>query len=403
MPRTRLWRAPTIALAASTILATALVAIPAPAFAAEGAYRATPLSVTNPHLDGATDAAVIPGAYIVSMKPGADTGSAVRTLGATAQVYYGKALNGFAARLTDGQVSALAHNANVLVIERDVWHSHVVDTVQPNPPSWGIDRTDQSNLPLSASYTYTATGAGVHAYVIDSGIDVTHPNFGGRAQFDVNTIDSTNTDCNNHGTHVAGTIGSTTYGVAKAVRLHAVKWLNCAGSGSTSGAIAAVNWVTANAIAPAVANTSWNITFSATLATALTNMMNAGVFLATSAGNTGANSCDRLPRNLTAALVVAATTSTDARASYSSTGPCVDLYAPGSAIISTVPGNATASFSGTSMATPHAVGVAALYKSTFGNASQATIHNWIVSNVTTGVVTGALAGTPNRLLNKQSL
>jgi subtilisin family serine protease len=337
------------------------------------------------------------------MKTGTDARATVRSLGATAQTYYGKALNGFAARLTDAQVAALTRNANVLVIERDVWHSRVVDTTQTNPPSWGIDRIDQTNLPLSRSYTYTATGSGVHAYVIDSGIDASHSDFGGRATFDVNTVDSTNTDCNGHGTHVAGTIGSTTYGVAKAVRLHGVKWLNCSGGGSTSGAVAAVNWVTANAIAPAVANTSWNLPYSSTLATALTNMMNAGVFLATSAGNTSGNSCNRLPRNLTAALVVAATTSTDARASYSSIGSCVDIYGPGSAIISTVPGNTTASYSGTSMATPHAAGVAVLYKSTFGNASQATVHNWITANATTGVITGSLSGTPNRLVNKRSL
>ena len=246
------------------------------------------------------------------------------------------------AQLTPSQVKALAHNADVLIIEQDAWHHNVLDVTQTTGPSWGIDRIDQTNRPLSNSYTYTSTGAGVHAYIIDSGVDPTHPNFGGRATFDFNAIDSNNTDCNNHGTHVAGTIGSTSYGVAKAVRLHGVKWLNCAGSGTTSGAVAAVNWVANNAVAPAVANTSWNASFSTTLATALTNMMNRNVFLATSAGNTGGNSCDRLPRNLTAALAVAATTNTDARASYSSTGPCVDVYGPGSAIISTIPGGGTA-------------------------------------------------------------
>ncbi|MFD0593487.1 S8 family serine peptidase [Catellatospora coxensis] len=191
--------------------------------------------------------------------------------------------------------------------------------------------------------------------------------------------------------------------MAKAVRLHGVKWLNCAGSGTTSSAVAAVNWVRTNHVKPAVANTSWNMTYSSTLATALTNMMNAGVFLATSAGNTGGNSCDRLPRNLTASLVVAATTSTDARASYSSTGSCVDLYGPGSGIVSTVPGGGTGSKNGTSMSTPHAAGIAALYKATYGDASQATVHSWIVTNATPNVVTGSLSGTPNRLLNKLTL
>jgi subtilisin family serine protease len=337
------------------------------------------------------------------MKTGVDTGNAVKALRLSPHQSFGKALNGFAVKLTQEQLKSLSHNADVLAIEQDAWHTNVLDTTQTNPPSWGIDRIDQVNRPLSNSYTYTATGAGVHAYIIDTGIAPTHSNFGGRATFDFNAIDTNNTDCNNHGTHVSGTIGSTSYGVAKGVRLHGVKWLNCAGSGTTSAAIAAVNWVTANRIAPAVANTSWNASFSSTLATALTNMMNAGVFLATSAGNTGTNSCDRLPRNLTAALAVAATTNTDARASYSSIGPCVDIYGPGSAIISTVPGGGTASFSGTSMATPHAAGIAVLYKATFGDASQATVHNWITANASNGVVTGSLSGTPNRLLNKRGL
>jgi len=396
--RARLWRTPTIAFAASAILGTVLVALPTPAF---GAYRAAPLPISTPTLDA--NATVIPGAYIVSLRAGADARAAARAVQASGEIVYGSALHGFAARLTDAQVRALAHSPDVVAIERDAWHTNVVDATQTNPPSWGIDRIDQTNLPLSASYTYTVNGTGVHAYIIDSGIDPNHSNFGGRATFDVNTVDSNNTDCNNHGTHVAGTIGSTSYGVAKGVRLHGVKWLNCSGSGSTSGAIAAINWVTSNAVRPAVANTSWNLPFSSSLATALTNMMNSGVFLATSAGNTGGNSCNRLPRNLTAALVVAATTRTDARASYSSIGSCVDIYGPGSAIVSTIPGGGTASFNGTSMATPHAAGTAVLYKATFGDASQATVHAWIVNNASTGVVTGNLSGTPNRLVNKRAL
>ncbi|WP_244871657.1 S8 family peptidase [Catellatospora sp. TT07R-123] len=402
MSPTRTWRHRLLALATLTATtAVTLVALPSAATAAGAPYRAVPVRITAPAADA--DTAVIPGAYLVTFRSGADRGTALRALKATARTDFGKALNGFAAALTEAQVTELSHSADVVAIERDAWHHHVLDTTQANPPAWGIDRIDQTNLPLSASYSYTATGAGVHAYIIDSGVDAAHPNFGGRAQFNYNAVDSNNTDCNGHGTHVAGTIGSTSYGVAKAASLHGVKWLNCAGSGTTSGAVAAVNWVTANHVKPAVANTSWNITYSATLATALTNMMNAGVFLATSAGNTGSNSCDRLPRNLTAALVVAATTSTDARASYSSTGSCVDIYGPGSAIVSTLPGNTTGSYNGTSMSTPHAAGIAVLYKATYGDASQATVHAWIVDNATTGVVTGTLSGTPNRLLNKRTL
>ncbi|MEU9508611.1 S8 family peptidase [Micromonospora sp. NPDC048170] len=391
-----------LALTATTAIGlVTIVAIPTPALAAGAPYRAKAVPITAPAVDQNTT--LIPGAYLVTFRDGADPAVALRALKAKARVTFDRGVNGFAANLSAAQVAELSRSSDVASIEQDAWHDNVLDATQTNPPAWGIDRIDQTTLPLSASYTYTATGAGVHAYVIDSGIDASHPNFGGRAQFNYNSVDTNNTDCNGHGTHVAGTIGSTSYGVAKQAMLHGVKWLNCAGGGSTSGAVAAVNWVTNNHVKPAVANTSWNMTYSATLATALTNMMNAGVFLATSAGNTGGNSCDRLPRNLTASLVVAATTSTDARASYSSVGSCVDIYGPGSAIVSTVPGNATASYNGTSMATPHAAGIAALYKSTYGDASQATLHAWIVNNASTGVVTGNLSGTPNRLLNKQSL
>lgn len=402
MPTNRPWRARLLALAAitATTLAT-VVALPSPALAAGAPYRAVPVPITAPA--AGPDTTVIPGAYLITFRAGADRGIALRALRATARVDFGTTVNGFAADLTAAQVRELSHSADVLAIERDAWHHNVLDTTQNNPPAWGIDRIDQNTLPLSASYTYTATGAGVHAYIVDSGIYASHANFGGRATFDYNSIDSNNTDCNSHGTHVAGTIGSASYGVAKSVRLHGVKWLNCAGSGTTSSAVAAVDWVRTNHVKPAVANTSWNMTYSSTLATALTNMMNAGVFLATSAGNTGGNSCDRLPRNLTAALVVAATTSTDARASYSSTGSCVDLYGPGSAIVSTVPGGGTGSKNGTSMSTPHAAGIAVLYKATYGDASQSTIHTWIVNNATPNVVTGSLSGTPNRLLNKLTL
>jgi len=244
----------------------------------------------------------------------------------------------------------------------------------------------------------------VNAYIIDSGIDPSHPNFGGRATFDFNGIDSNNTDCNGHGTHVAGTIGSTSYGIAKSVRLHGVKWLNCSGGGTASSAIAAVDWVTRNAVKPAVANASWNFNPNTTLENSLRAMINSGVFLAASAGNTGGNSCDRLPRKIETALVTAATTSTDARASYSSTGACVDVYAPGSAIVSTLPGNTTGSYNGTSMATPHVAGVAALYLQTSPSATPATVKTYIETNSTPNVVSGGTTGgTVNRLLFSNGL
>jgi subtilisin family serine protease len=213
-----------------------------------------------------------------------------------------------------------------------------------------------------------------------------------------NSIDANNTDCNSHGTHVAGTVGSETYGVAKNVYLRAVKALDCGGGSNLAALVGAVNWVTANSIHPAVANTSWNWPADATLEAALNGMINSGVFLATSAGNTGGNSCDRLPRKIAQAMVVANSTITDTRSSSSSIGPCVDIYAPGTSIRSTIPGGGNGLKSGTSMATPHVAGVVALYKQTFGDNTQANINNWLIGCASLNKLTGNLMGTPNRLL-----
>ncbi|GAA3377349.1 hypothetical protein GCM10020367_52690 [Streptomyces sannanensis] len=372
--------------------ALALIGLPQSATAAETA-SVVPVTAAK----AGAGVRPIDGAYIVRLKPGADARGLARALSVSPRYVYEKAVNGFAADLTQGQLRALQRQNSVLAIEQDEWVDQASDATQTNPPSWGIDRVDQRNLPLSASYTSIANGAGVHAYVIDTGIDVTHPDFGGRAEFDLNVIDKKNTDCDGHGTHVAGTIGSNTYGVAKGVRLHAVKILDCAGAGRTAATIKAIDWVTKNAQKPAVANTSWNWTWNNTLAASLTSMMDSGVFLATSGGNTGADSCDRLPRGLTQTTAVGATDITDNRASYSSIGACVDLYAPGSSILSTQPNNTTAVFSGTSMATPHVAGIAALYKSVNGDTTQAALGTWLTTNATPGVVQGNLSGTPNLL------
>ena len=346
----------------------------------------------------------VPGNYIVMLNEDYGTADVARAHGVAPQRVYDAAISGFAARLTPAQLRKLSRDPAVRLIEQDMRLTDMIETTQTNPPSWGIDRIDQRALPLSRSYTYNADGTGVHAYIIDTGIMTSHPDFGGRASWDYNAIDSNNTDCQGHGTHVAGTVGSKTYGVAKNVRLHAIKMMNCSGSTTSSAILSAINWVTRNAQRPAVANTSWRYSASSTNETAIRNMIASGVFLATSAGNTGGYSCDLLPRKVETAVVVASSTSTDTRSSTSSTGACVDIYAPGNSIVSTTNDGRSGTKSGTSMATPHVAGVAALYKSRYGDVSSATLHDWLTSNATPNVISGgSTGGTVNRLLNTAGL
>ncbi|MBB4636108.1 S8 family peptidase [Longimicrobium terrae] len=342
----------------------------------------------------------IEGDYMVVLKEGANANSVAAIVGVTPSHVYTTALNGFSASLNQGQLNALLHNQNVAYVEEDAVAEAA--TTQSGA-TWGIDRIDQRARPLSGTYNYTNTGSSVYAYIIDTGIYTAHSNFGGRAAVAYDALGGNGQDCNGHGTHVAGTVGSSTYGVAKGVRLRAVRVLDCSGSGSISGIIAGVDWVRLNRTNPAVANLSLGGGNSASLNTAVTNLANSGVFVAVAAGNENQNACNVSPANASAVTTVAASTSTDARASYSNYGSCVDLYAPGSSITSTWSNGGTNSISGTSMASPHVAGVAALYKGVYGNASQATIDAWLKNNATLNVITGNPTGTPNRLLFKSTL
>ena len=310
---------------------------------------------------------------------------------------YQNAINGFAVEMSAEDAERLSEDFRVAYVEEDGLVT--ADVTQSNPP-WGLDRIDQRNRPLSATYTYNWTGAGVRAYVIDTGILTSHTQFGGRASNVFDAFGGNGSDCNGHGTHVAGTIGGSTYGVAKSSLPRGVRVLNCSGSGSNSGVIAGVDWVRQNFIAPAVANMSLGGGISSTLDTAVNNLANAGVPIAVAAGNSNADACGSSPARAANAITVGATTTTDARASFSNFGTCLDIFAPGSGILSAywTSNTATATLSGTSMASPHVAGAAALYKQANPTASATTVRNALVNNATTNVLSGVGTGSPNRLL-----
>jgi subtilisin family serine protease len=365
---------------------------------------------TTPDVPAApANATVVPGQYIVVFRQGVTdpvglSTRMVKAQGGTVRFTYTSALQGFAARLSDDAVRALEQDPLVAYVEPDrEFRIDVTQSMNANGDPWGLDRIDQTALPLSRTYTYTATGAGVHAYIIDTGIWTMTADFGGRANNVYDAFAANGEDCNGHGTHVSGTIGGATYGVAKGVSLHGVRVLSCSGVGLTSQIIAGIDWVRQNAVKPAVANMSLGGGLSTALNDATTNLWNSGVFVAVAAGNDNVDACTASPASATGAFTVAASEKTDAKASYSNWGTCVEAYAPGSAIVSDYLLGTTSSLSGTSMASPHVAGVAVLYKATFGDAPSATVSNWIISNATTGVITGNPGGTPNRLLNKGAL
>ncbi|HLL69032.1 MAG TPA: S8 family peptidase [Micromonosporaceae bacterium] len=384
------------------------VLVTASAVAAAVWFTATASSADDEPRDGAVlgvgVAGALPGRFIVVFKEGtaaAGSGAASASrfagrVGGRVDRQFTRAVRGFSASLTEAGARQLASDPSVAFVEQD--RQVALDGTQTNPV-WGLDRIDQRDLPLSRSYTYGAAG-NVTAYILDTGVRLSHPEFGGRARSGYDFIDNDTdaSDCQGHGTHVAGTVGGSTYGVAKDVRLVSVRVLDCGGSGAYSQIIAGIDWVVGNASRPSVANMSLGGSAGAALDSAVRNATAAGVSFAVSAGNENTDACTKSPARVAEAITVGATSSSDARASFSNFGTCVDLFAPGVGIVSSANGGGTTSMSGTSMSSPHVAGAAALYLGANPGASARQVHDALIAAATAGKVTGAGAGSPNRLL-----
>jgi subtilisin family serine protease len=350
----------------------------------------------------------IKGSYIVTLdEEAADSGSPagkslVRKYGATIERTYHEALNGYSVRLTEAEAKRLAADPAVEAVAQDQKVS--IAGTQTNPPSWGLDRIDQRALPLDGSYTYPdSAGDGVTAYIIDTGVRISHGDFGGRARYGYDAVDGDTSagDGNGHGTHVAGTVAGTSHGVAKKADIVAVRVLDNNGSGSISGVVAGVDWVTRNAVKPAVANMSLGGGANSTLDTAVRNSIASGVTYAVAAGNSNTNASGSSPARVAEAITVGSTTSSDARSSFSNYGSILDIFAPGSSITSTwhTSDSATSTISGTSMAAPHVAGAAALYLGENPGATPSQVAAGLDSAAVTGAVSNPGTGSPNKLLN----
>ncbi|MFF8728408.1 S8 family serine peptidase [Streptomyces sp. NPDC015171] len=395
-PRTRKLRIAALTGAATAALVGGLTALPAQAAPATG----TVLAAGSP--------TAVEGSYIVTLKKTAGSTAPsgagtrlVKRYGGTVRQTFHAALNGCTAHLSAAGAARLAADPAVASVEQDQ-RVRLTDTTQSNAP-WGLDRVDQANLPLSGTYTYPdSAGGGVTAYVIDTGVRITHSQISGRASYGYDEVDNDTTaqDGNGHGTHVATTIAGSTYGVAKKAKIVAVRVLDDNGSGTTAGVIAGVDWVTAHHSGPSVANLSLGGGASASLDTAVRNSIASGVTYAIAAGNSNANASSYSPARVTEAITVGATTSTDARASYSNYGPVLDLFAPGSSITAgwNTSDTATNTISGTSMATPHVAGAAAVHLAGHPSATPAQVATALVNGATSGVVGSVGSGSPNKLL-----
>ncbi|MBM0229552.1 S8 family serine peptidase [Micromonospora sp. ATA51] len=391
------YRSVLVGVAALTMLAAA-----SPALAAEptGVIRAAggPTAVADSYIVVLKDSAVAPSRV-------ADTARRLtaRHGGSVARTWRA-ALRGFEVRVGAPAAARIAADPAVAYVEQN--HTVSIFGTQTNPPSWGLDRIDQRNLPLDSSYTYPNTASNVHAYIIDTGVLFGHNDFGGRAVSGFDAVDGGSADdCNGHGTHVSGTVGGSSYGVAKAVQIVGVRVLDCQGSGTNAQVVSGIDWVTANAVKPAVANMSLGGSANSSIDTAVTNSINSGITYAVAAGNgdifgNRQNACNYSPARVASAITVGATQNNDAAASFSNYGTCVDILAPGVNITSAwyTGSSATNTISGTSMASPHVAGAAALVLSANPSWSPQQVRDSLVNNATPNVVTNVGTGTPNRLL-----
>jgi hypothetical protein len=312
---------------------------------------------------------------------------------------YKSALKGFTVRLPEVALQKLLQDPRVAYVQEN---GYVQAFATQTGATWGIDRVDQQNLPLNQTYNYNNTASNVHAYIVDTGVRLTHSQFTGRMGngFDAITAGGTGADCHGHGTHVAGTVGGTTHGIAKGVTIHPVRVLDCQGSGTDAQVIAGIDWVVQNHVKPAVANMSLGGDASQPLDDAVTNAINAGIVFAIAAGNDSSSACNYSPARTPSAITVGSTTSSDARSSFSNYGTCLDIFAPGSSITSASNSSdtGTTSMSGTSMAAPHVAGVAALYLGANPTATPQQVRDALVTNGTAGKVGSPGTGSPNVLL-----
>lgn len=367
-------------------------------------------ATTNSVLGSSEAKGIIKNQYIVILNK--DVGSSNEFAQGIAKQHGGKVLQtydavlkGFAIYLPDvagtAFVEAMKKNPKVVSVENDTIMK--VDATTQSNPDWGLDRIDQRNLPLDSAYSYLQTGSGTTAYIVDTGILSTHQQFSGRVLSGYTAISDGNgtSDCHGHGTHVAGTVGGSTYGVAKNVRLVPIRILGCDGSGASSNVIAGLDWILKNGKKPAVVNMSLGGGASTSLDSAVENLFNNGYVMVAAAGNSNTDACNSSPARVSKAITVAATDSTDTRASYSNYGGCVDIFAPGTQINSAWIGSNTATkiLNGTSMATPHVAGVVAEMLQSTPTATPQTISTNLLNQASSNVVKNP-SGSPNRLLYK---